>query len=69
MTASPAESSSVTSGLIMSVQLAKPASPIKFLYEQLPNVYVFSAHKSIMFSTFCVSFSDRISHFKILTMP
>ena len=63
MTALPAESPSVTSGLRVSVQLAKPASFIKFLCEQLPNVYVFSAHK--MFATFRVSFPDRISHLTI----
>ena len=67
MTASPAETPSVTSELRVSVQPAKPASPIRFLYEELPNVCVFSAHK--MFTTFCAPFSNRISHFKILSMP
>ena len=54
MTASLAETSSVTSGLRVSVQPAKPALPIRFLYEELPNIYVFSAHK--MFTTFCAPF-------------
>ena len=31
----------------MPVQPAKPASPIRFLYEELPNVDVFSAHKML----------------------
>ena len=66
MMASPAETPSVTSGLRVSVQSAKLASPIRFLYEELPNVYVFSAHK--MFTTFCAPFPSRISHFKILAM-
>ena len=44
-TASPAQSPSVTSGLRVSVQPAKLASPIRFLYEELPKVYVFSAHR------------------------
>ena len=67
MTASPAEAPSVTSGLRVSLQPAKPASLIRFLYEELPNVTnVFSAHK--MFTTFCAHFPDRISHFKILAM-
>ena len=67
MTASPEETPSVTSGLRVSVQPAKPASPIRFLCDQLPNVYVFSAHK--MFMTFCAPFPNRISRFKILAMP
>ena len=67
MTASPAETPSVSSGLKVSFQPAKPALPISFLYEELPNVYVFSAHK--MFTTFCAPFPNRISHFKILAMP
>ena len=50
--------------LKVSVQPAKPASPIRLLCEELPNVYVFSAHK--IFTTFCVSFYDRIFYFKIL---
>ena len=67
MTGSPAEFPSVTSRLEVSVQPAKPALPIRFLYEELSNVYVFSAHK--MFTTFCAPFPNRISHFKILAMP
>ena len=66
MTASPAETTSVTSELRVSVQPAKPALPIRFLYEELPNVYVFSAHK--MFTTFCAPFPNRISHFRIMAM-
>ena len=58
MTASPKESPSVTSGLRESVQPTKPAIPIRFLYEKLPNVYVFSAHK--MFTTFCAPFPNFI---------
>ena len=57
----------MTSGLRVSVQPAKPASPIRFLYEQLPNVYVLYAYK--MFMTFCAPFRNGISHFKILAMP
>ena len=49
MTASPAEPPLATSRLSVSVQPAKPALPIRFLYEELPNVYVFSAQK--MFTT------------------
>ena len=67
MTASPAETPSVTSRLRVSVQPAKPALPIRFLYEDLPKVYVFSAYK--MFTTFCAPFPNRIFHFKILAMP
>ena len=67
MTASPAETPSITSELRMSVQPAKPALPIRFLYEELPKVYVFSAHK--MFTTFCAPFPNRILYFKILPMP
>ena len=58
---------SVMSGLRMSFQPAKPALPIMFLYEELPNVNVFSAHK--MLTTFCAPFPNTISHFKILAMP
>ena len=36
------------------------------LCEQLPQVYVFSAHKIF---TLCVPFPNRISHFKILATP
>ena len=61
------ETLSVTSELRVSVQPAKPALSIRFLYEELPNVYVFSAHK--MFTNFCVPFLNRISHFKILALP
>ena len=57
----------MTSGLRKSVQPAKPALPIRFLYEQLSNIFVFSAHK--MFTTFCAPFPNRISDFKILAMP
>ena len=64
---SPDKPPLVTSGLKMSVQPAKPASPIRLLCEQLPKVYVFSAHK--IFTAFCAPFSNRISHFKILAMP
>ena len=63
MTASPEESPSLTSGLRVSVQ---PALPLRFLYEELPNVYVFFAHK--MFTTFCAPFPNRIFYFKILAM-
>ena len=66
-TASLKEFRSGTSGLRVSIQPAKPALPIRFLYEELPNVFVFSAHK--MFTTFCAPFPNRISHFKILAMP
>ena len=66
MTASPQKLPSVTSGLRMSVQPAKPALPIRFLCEELPNVHVFSAH---IFMTFCAPFPNTISHFKILAMP
>ena len=67
MTVSPEEPPSVTSELSVLVQLAKPASPISSLYKQLPNVYVFSAHK--IFTSFCAPFPNRISYFKILAMP
>ena len=56
MTASLEETPSVTSGLRVSVQLAKPALPIRFLYEKLPNVYVFSAHKIL--TTFCALYPN-----------
>ena len=55
------------SGLRVSVQSAKPALPITFLYEELPNVYVFSAYQ--MLTTFCAPFTNGISHLKILAMP
>ena len=67
MTVSAEEPPSVMSGLRVPVQSAKPALPIRFLYNGLPNVYVFSSHK--MFTTFWAPFSNRISHFKILAMP
>ena len=67
MTLSPAETPTETSGLRESVQPAKLALPIRFLYEELPNVYLFSAHK--IFMTFCAPFANRISCFKILAMP
>ena len=50
----------------MSVQPAKPASPIRLLCEQLPNIYVFFAHE--IFTTFCALFPNRISHLKILAV-
>ena len=65
LAASPTETQSVTLGLRVSVQPAKPALPIRFFYEELPNVYVFSAHK--MFTTFC-AFFNGIFLFKILAM-
>ena len=67
MMASPEETPSVTSGLRMSVQPDKPDLPIRFLYEELPKVDVFSSHK--MLRTFCAPFINRISYFKILAMP
>ena len=67
MTASLEEPPSVTSRLKVSVQPTKPALHIRFLHEEVPNVYVFSAHK--VFTTFCAPFPNRISHFKILLMP
>ena len=67
MTASLAEPSSVTTELRVSVRPARPALPIRFLYEELPNVYVFSAHKVL--TTFCAPFPNRISRFKIVAMP
>ena len=51
----------------MSVQPAKPALPIRVLYEEIPNAYVFFAHT--IFTTFCAPFPKRISHLKILVMP
>ena len=66
-TASPEEPPSVTAGLRVSVQPAKPTSPIRLLCEQLPRVYECSAHK--IFTTFCGTFPKRLSHFKILAMP
>ena len=66
-TASPEEPPSVTSRLRVSVQPAKPASPIRLLCEELSKIYVFSAHK--IFTTFCAPFCNRISDIKILAMP
>ena len=57
----------MTSGLRVSVQPAEPALPNRLLCEELPNIYVFCAHKIL--TTFCTSFPNRISHFKILFMP
>ena len=57
----------MTSGWRVSVQAAKPAFPIRFLYKELPKVDVFSANK--MFTIFCAPFPDRISRFKIMAMP
>ena len=54
MSASPAGPPSVTSGLKMSIQPAKPASPIEHLTEQQRKCYVFSAHN--IFTTWCVPF-------------
>ena len=51
----------------MSVQPAKPVLLIRLLSKELPNVYVFSAHK--IFTTLCTVFPNKISHFKILAMP
>ena len=57
----------MTSASRVSVQPAKPALSIRFLHEELPNVYVFFAHQ--IFTTFCAPFPSRISRFKILAMP
>ena len=43
---------------VQPVKQVKPASPIRLLYEELPKVYVFSAHE--IFTTFCASFPNRI---------
>ena len=66
-TASPAESPSVTLELRVSIQPAKPDSPVRLLCEELPSVYVFFAH--MMFTIFYAPFPNRISHFKILALP
>ena len=66
MMSSPAEPPSETSGLRVSVQPTKPASPIRLLFEQLPTACMFSAHK--ICTTFCGPFPYGISHFKILVM-
>ena len=66
MTASPEEPPLVTSGLRVSVQPAKPTLPIMFLY----RVTTFMCFLHIRCSRlFVLLFSDRISHFKILSMP
>ena len=57
----------MTSGMRILVQPANPASSIRFLREQLPKVYVFSAHK--IFTIFCAPFPNTFSHFKVLAMP
>ena len=64
-TVSPEESLSVMLGLRVSVQPAKPALHIRFLYEELTK-FMFSAHKIF---TFCAPFPYRISRFKIVAMP
>ena len=64
---SPAETPSVTSGLRMSVQPAKLASPSRLLCEELPKVCVFSVRK--VFTTWYAPFPNGISHFEILAMP
>ena len=67
-TASPKEPPSVTSELRVSVQPAKPTSPIKLSGKELPKLNVFSAHT--IFTIYCASFSSRLSYFKIpLAMP
>ena len=58
---------SITLGLRVSVQPAKPVSPIGLLCEQLPKVYEFSSDKS--FTTLCASFLNRMSDFKVLAIP
>ena len=63
----PAESSSVTLGLRVWVQPAKPDSIVRLLCDQLPKAYVFSAHK--IFTIFSAPFHNEISHFKILALP
>ena len=64
--ASLEESPSATLGLGVSVQPAKLASPVRLLGKELTKAFVFSAHK--MFATFCASFPNTISHFKILAV-
>ena len=56
----------MTSGSRVSVQPAEPSLSIRFLFEELPNVYVFSAPKTV--TTFCAPFPNRICHFKILAI-
>ena len=50
----------------MLVQLAKPASPIVLLCEQLSKVYVFSV--VLIFKTLCALFPNRIFVFKALVL-
>ena len=45
---------------------AKLASPVRFLYKQLPKVNVYSAGK--IFMTLCAPFPNGIFHFKVLAM-
>ena len=61
MAASPAETP------VSNVGIESVGSPIRFLYEELPNVYIFSAHK--VFTTLCAPFPNGIFCFKILAMP
>ena len=69
-TASLAESLSVTSELRVSVQPAKPASPIRLLCKELPKAYVFSVHTVKLSQLFVLLFDPhRTSHFKVLAMP
>ena len=51
----------------MSVQPAKPASPIGLLCVELPKVCMFSADK--IFTNLRATFPDIISHFKVLALP
>ena len=51
---------------VQPVKPVKPALRVRFLYKELPNVYVFSAHK--MFMTLAAPFPNKISQFKILAM-
>ena len=62
----PAESPSVTLGMRVWVQPAKSDLSVRLLCDQLPKVYVFSAH--YIFTIFCAPFPNRISHFKVLVM-
>ena len=67
ITASPAESSVSNVGMRVWVQPAKPDLSVRLLCDQLPKVYVFSAHK--IFTIFCAPFPNKIFRFKILAMP
>ena len=60
-TASLEEQPSVTSRLRASIQPAKPASLIRLLCEQLPKVYVFSAHKVSQLTVFLFLIESLIS--------